>query len=1361
MHPAEVKSRIESAARLYEQGRHPDSLSMLEAIGHLLPNSPVLMLMRVENLSTAGQTTEAVHECDKLVRRVHQIRQAGDILDDLLDIDQSFMLSEMLTNLADRAGTLKNDLGRRQAEALDKETLQTTVTQLRARIDTFMSQREQDTREQQQLTEELSRMRQQDQLTNKALEKAHSDLDAMKHTLLQRESEIEEAENELASRKERVALLENEVATLQKRSASAEKSKHILDEELERLRTQGDEKTKALNAARIELSRLQGMLHEHELAVDEARKNTRRHEEAIAQMQGQLAGMRDESKNADRAKEDLVAEIEQLRANEWGKSEALETTRSEIAHLESTLHERENDIAAEESQARDTRQAAALLKSEFDALTRIANEEVLKEAELAQELAQLRQNESTKAAALETTRSEMERIVHELQQREARQSKPPSKNAGTSETARARKEKLDQLKSKASEFENSEQLLLQELEQLRANEAAKSIVLEEARAELHALRGRLDHKKSAVAEAERTALQHDAAANALRAELTNLQTRAQSASDSENTLSAELALLRENEAAKNDALAAAQAEMEQLRRNLALREKDAEDAEALSAEKQRELDRLQQELAAVQNEAAEAQGAESALQREREQLRKSEEEKNRALEQSRLQLEALKKTLNEREEAAARAAREQEESRRTIAALEDELAALRNREHDTATSQVVLQDEVDQINSEVQKEARLDQTPQAQQLGEILGQLREMQKAQLEAQRLSQQRAQALAAASQDSDPMAVIPRGPATLRDSQRQTQPETFSAPAASPSKRQSKLGALNVAARQASNQQAGRNTAPVPQQPTQQPPLLRRHEDRLLNQQEPIPMRRHNDPLPGPQQPPPSRTQWENLDDELAWPAQHQSPLDALNATQQQSSGATEAARTALADKTRHPSTRQTAQPAPNAAQKTTQPQAQQPPASAATALPDALVTDDDLRDVVEDYPKPRDAAFVYPNQSVSIAVPPKKRRGRLFLPAVSLVLLIALLALAYFVQSHRAQPAAAGKENTQAQVPTEKKAEEERPKTIIFPPDRIFGSLYDHEAPHTNDTDWPLYAPAKGAVEYPAKARFHLEVSKDCAADLSPLNALPPNAIESMRLPSFDMSDKNIAALRHLTGISVIFIDQEMPEADLQKLRASLEGRKTVTCRQPDDVIRGIAPPAERVLAFPEGKPFGFIAFRPWHRVEEEWQQFGPAKGNVTIPAGMEVKLSINEGISDLSALKSLAVTDIHTLVLSGAEINDASMDGPAFLRGLLVLELSGTAVTDAGIRKLARNVGMQELKLTNTRIGDDGIDVLKKIPQLERLYIDGAPNITAGSLKTFRDLLALKRLHLANTAVSAEELAQLARDKQSCAITPAA
>ena len=88
MHPAEIEERIGRAATLYREQRHPDALATLESVAPLLPNSPVVHQMRIENLAALGRTDEAVHECEKLMHRLDQIRAAGDILDDLFDIDQ-------------------------------------------------------------------------------------------------------------------------------------------------------------------------------------------------------------------------------------------------------------------------------------------------------------------------------------------------------------------------------------------------------------------------------------------------------------------------------------------------------------------------------------------------------------------------------------------------------------------------------------------------------------------------------------------------------------------------------------------------------------------------------------------------------------------------------------------------------------------------------------------------------------------------------------------------------------------------------------------------------------------------------------------------------------------------------------------------------------------------------------------------------------------------------------------------------------------------------------------------------------------------------------------------------------------------
>ncbi|NLF58252.1 MAG: hypothetical protein GX580_11495, partial [Candidatus Hydrogenedens sp.] len=112
MHPADVEAKLEACSRLFAQERHEDALATLDSIGHLLPNSPVLLRMRVEGMTALGRKTEAQHECEKLILRLDQIRDAGDLLDSLFDLDQAARLAEMVTEQSVKAGTLKAALQR-------------------------------------------------------------------------------------------------------------------------------------------------------------------------------------------------------------------------------------------------------------------------------------------------------------------------------------------------------------------------------------------------------------------------------------------------------------------------------------------------------------------------------------------------------------------------------------------------------------------------------------------------------------------------------------------------------------------------------------------------------------------------------------------------------------------------------------------------------------------------------------------------------------------------------------------------------------------------------------------------------------------------------------------------------------------------------------------------------------------------------------------------------------------------------------------------------------------------------------------------------------------------------------------------
>lgn len=330
MHPKEIEKKIEQAAALNVQEHHPESLAILEDIKTFLPNSPVLFSIRVENLAALGRTNEALHDCGRLLQRLNQIRDAGNSLDDLLDIEQAERLAEFVTEQTDQASTLKRTLDRRQADALDKETLQSTVADLEAKLNAFLNQREQASQDQKNLLEELDSLREKERTTTEALEKAYTELDTLKHTLVKREAEISEAENGLAQREQLVVRLEKEVQSLQERSESAVHAEELLNEELKRLKQQGDQKSEALEQARRELEELHQSLKEREKSVEEAKAQNLANESALKAMREEMDRIHDEAQIAEHAKETLQSELDQLRKTELEKSDALESARIQL-----------------------------------------------------------------------------------------------------------------------------------------------------------------------------------------------------------------------------------------------------------------------------------------------------------------------------------------------------------------------------------------------------------------------------------------------------------------------------------------------------------------------------------------------------------------------------------------------------------------------------------------------------------------------------------------------------------------------------------------------------------------------------------------------------------------------------------------------------------------------------------------------------------------------------------------------------------------------------------------------------------------------------------------------------------------------
>ena len=404
-------------------------------------------------------------------------------------------------------------------------------------------------------------------------------------------------------------------------------------------------------------------------------------------------------------------------------------------------------------------------------------------------------------------------------------------------------------------------------------------------------------------------------------------------------------------------------------------------------------------------------------------------------------------------------------------------------------------------------------------------------------------------------------------------------------------------------------------------------------------------------------------------------------------------------------------------------------------------------------MEVYPKPRDVAFVFPDQSCSIAVKRSRSSYRVFV-AAALLVLVAVLGIGAFV-IRGLMPG----ETAPEAAPAEETSKEVKMLKMEFPDDRSFGTLYDHNKQPATDAEWPPYAEAKGVIEYPENVKFHLVVRRDHGKDLSPLGKLPPKSLSSLWLPEFEMTDENLGYLHNLERLSVLYIDQEMTDREKERIASQFQGSVSVNSKMVGTVARDLTPPDERTLNFPEGTAVGRVAIRTWNDPGSPWQYLDVARGALKIPARMEIQFQVAESTTDLSFLKDFDETSIHTLVLQGQQVTDAMLKDAAVLRGLIALELIGAQVGAAGMEALSTIKGLQQIKIADSQIEDAALQVLRDLPQLSTVEISNAPRITAQSMFLFRNLRVLRRLHLEDTGMSMDEVRQLARDLPSCAVTP--
>ncbi|UCD50931.1 MAG: hypothetical protein JSW27_25825 [Phycisphaerales bacterium] len=200
--------------------------------------------------------------------------------------------------------------------------------------------------------------------------------------------------------------------------------------------------------------------------------------------------------------------------------------------------------------------------------------------------------------------------------------------------------------------------------------------------------------------------------------------------------------------------------------------------------------------------------------------------------------------------------------------------------------------------------------------------------------------------------------------------------------------------------------------------------------------------------------------------------------------------------------------------------------------------------------------------------------------------------------------------------------------------------------------------------------------------------------------------------------------------------------------------------------ERTLHFPADRSLGSVLIcEPvpegpleglyfWIR-GEEWEYLAEARGDVTVPAGKWVCLTVGcpEGWRDLSPLSNLQADDLYRLAIhgsyaSGTRPGNACMPHVAHLTGLRILDLGQTNITGVGMKWISGLRNLQRLTLPG-RSDDAGLLHARSLSALKGLYI-GENRITNAGLRHLAGLPSLEELELGGGRITNDGLVHLAR-----------
>ncbi len=199
---------------------------------------------------------------------------------------------------------------------------------------------------------------------------------------------------------------------------------------------------------------------------------------------------------------------------------------------------------------------------------------------------------------------------------------------------------------------------------------------------------------------------------------------------------------------------------------------------------------------------------------------------------------------------------------------------------------------------------------------------------------------------------------------------------------------------------------------------------------------------------------------------------------------------------------------------------------------------------------------------------------------------------------------------------------------------------------------------------------------------------------------------------------------------------------------------------------RELRFPQDRAIGKVYARPAKSdgyassAYSDFELVGDAVGSVKVPAGQDVRLDVSKSASaGLSVLDGLAPEGIQVLMLRDTDVDDDGLRHVGRLTGLRVLILSHTRIGDAGIAHLSKLEKLQEINLdafgVNRQgfgVGDEALRVLAKLPELASISLR-LTKVTDAGLAALAENSAIRSLLVPGTKVSDAGMKHLRRLSQ--------